>query len=193
MATITTILDALDERSIAQAIGIPHDEARLSYRLQSNTVSDFDEFTHIVGEYVQHHSFRCIASGGRLSRADAGGRAKEILEQAYRRQNGDLVTAYNDAHDGTNGGLRHVLDVIAEALKAEAVERYVREVFDRSVAPNAWEEKVRLVDEFLGRYGSNLSTSVQLGRPERYAQNYKELIRSYVDALQRTSSVFRRL
>ena len=193
MATIGTILEALDERNIAQAIGIPHDEARLSYRLHSNTISSFDAFTEIIGEYVQHHSSRCIAAGGRLSRSEAAGRAKEILERAYGRRNGDLITAYNDAHDGTNGGLRQVLDTIAEALKAEAVERYVRDVFDRCVAPNAWEEKVRLVEEFLGRYGPSLGSSVQLGRPERYAQSYKELIRSYVEALQRTSSVFRRL
>ena len=193
MTTITSILDALDERNIARAIGIPHDEARLSYRLNSNTVSNFDEFAFTLGDYVRHHSSRCIASGGTLSLTEATGRAKEILEKAYHRQNGDVVTAFNDAHDGTNGGLRHVLDVIAEALKTEAVEHYVREVFDRSVAPNSWEDKVRVINEFIARYGPVLSSSVSLSEPERYAHNYKELIRSYVESLQRTSSVFRRL
>ena len=34
---------------------------------------------------------------------------------------------------------------------------------------------------------------VRADQPERYAQNYQELIRSYVGALQRPSSIFRRL
>ena len=57
-----------------------------------------------------------------MSRTDATGKAKEIVEQEYRRRQGDIVTAYNNAHDGTNGGLRAILDIIAEKLKAEGHE-----------------------------------------------------------------------
>ena len=69
--------------------------------------------------------------------SEAAGRAKEILEQEYRRRGGDLVTAFH-VHDGTNGGLRVVLDTIAEGLKAESVERYIRDAFDRHVAPKSF-------------------------------------------------------
>jgi len=193
MTTLTSLLEALDERNLARAIAIPHDESRLAYGLRSNTVADFDEFTRVIADYVQHHFSRCVSRGGSLSRADAAGRAKEILESAYRRRNGDLVTAYNDAHDGTNGGLRGVLDAIAEAMKEEAVERYIRDVFDRCVAPNSWDDKVAIIQDFIARYHTSLASSVRRDQPERYAQNYRELIRAYVDALHRTSSLFRRL
>lgn len=193
MPTITSIFDALDERTIAREIGIPHDEARMRYPLASNTVRDFREFEHIDGDYVNYHYARCISPGGRLSQVDARGRAKEIIEREYRRRRGDLISAYNDAHDGTNGGMRVVLDVIAEALKAEAVERYVRDVFDRYVAPNDFEAKVELIREFILRCGHYLSSSIQASRPERYAHNYQELVREYVEGLRLTSSMFRRL
>lgn len=193
MSSITRLIEALDEREIARRIGIPHDEARMRYPLRSNTVGDFDDFADLIGDYYNHHFTHCVSRGGSLSRAEAAGRAKEILEKEYRRRNGTIVTAYNDAHDGTNGGVRGVLDAIAEALKAESVERYMREVFDRHVAPNAWEQKVDIIRQFIRQCGANLSSAIRSDQPERYAQDFEELIRSYVEALQRTSSVFRRL
>jgi len=193
MPAIDALLDALDERRIAAAVGLPHDEARIRYTLRHNTVSDFDEFTAIIGDYYNSHFTQCVSNGGSLSGAEAAGRAKEILEREYRRRDGDIVSAYNDACDGTNGGMRSVLDTIAEALKAESVERYTREVFDRHVAPNAWEAKVELIRQFIRRCGLHLSSSIRTDQPERYAQNYQELVRAYVKALQRTSAIFRRL
>ena len=103
------------------------------------------------------------------------------------------MSAFNDAHDGTNGGLRVILDIIADGLKAESVERYVRDVFDRHVAPNSWEDKVTIIREFLARCGPDLSSSIRRDEPERYAQNYRELIDAYVQGLRQTSSLFRRL
>ena len=193
MATIDSLLAAIDEQTIARKIGIPHDEARIRFPLNSNTVGDFDEFTNLIGDYYNHHFTNCITSGGSLSLAEASGRAKEILEREYRRRNGDVVTAYNNAHDGTDGGLRAILDILAEAIKAESVERYIRDMFDRHVAPNSWEDKVEIIRQFIDRCGGQLSSSIRADQPERYAQNFAELIRSYVEGLQRTSSIFRRL
>ena len=193
MVSINSLLSALDERVMAQRVGIPHDEARMRHACHSNTVSSFDEFSNILADYYNHHFTTCVSNGGALSRSEATGRAKEILEREYRRQNGDIVTAYNDAHDGTNGGLRLVLDKVAEGIKTESVERYIREVFDRHVAPNAWEDKVAIIRQFIAQCGVHLSSSIRADQPERYARDFQELIRNYVQALQRTSSIFRRL
>ncbi len=194
MVSIGSMLASLDERTIAQRIGIPHDEARMRFALQRNTVDDFDAFADIIADYYAYHVTECVANGGSLSRAEAAGRAKELLELEYRRRrNGDIVSAFNDASDGTNGGVRAILDVLAEGLKAEAVKHYTREVFDRNVAPNSWEDKVEIIRQFIDRCGVDLSTSIRTDQPERYAQSYNEVITSYVEGLQRTSSVFRRL
>lgn len=193
MASINSLLEALNERTIATRIGIPHDEARMRYPLQSNTVGSFHEFSDIIGDYYNYHFTTCVSGGGSLSRAEAASRAKEILELEYRRLQGDIVTAFNDAHDGTNGGMRLVLDKIADGLKAESVKRYVREMFDRHVAPNAWEEKVAIIRQFIAQCGAYLSSSIQAHQPERYAQDYQNLITAYVDAIRRTSPIFRRL
>ena len=193
MNTIETILHELDERAIAQGVRIPHDEARMSYGLSRNTVADFREFERIIGDYYNHHFTRCISHGGRLSSSEATGRAKELLEGEYRRRGEDLVNAYNDAHEGINGGMRAILDLIADRLEDEAVERHIRGVFDRYVQPNSWEDKVELIRQFLARCGQDLSSSVRADQPERYARDYQELIRAYRDALQRTARSLRRM
>jgi len=191
--SLNGLLSELDERTIAQRIGIPHDEARMRFPLNSNTVTSFDDFNRIIGEYYNSHFTSCVSQGGTLPLSEAAGRAKELLEQEYRRRGGDIVAAYNDAHDGTNGGLRVVLDTIAEGLKAKSVERYIRDAFDRYVAPNSWEEKVEIIRQFITHCGSFLSSAIQPHQPERYARDFQELIRSYLIALQNTSNVFRRL
>ena len=193
MSSIDNLLAELEERTIAQRIGIPHDEARMRYSLRSNTVGSFDEFNSLITDYYTKHFTACVTHGGSLSASEAASRAKELLEKEYRRRGGDLVTAYNDAHDGTNGGVRLVIDTIAEGLKAESVERHIRDAFDRYVAPNSWEQKVEIIRQFIAQCGVHLASSIRADQPERYASNFRELIQSYITALQKTSSIFRRL
>ena len=193
MGSIESLLSAMDELAIARNIGIPHDKARMNYSPGTNTVGSFDEFNDVIADYYNFHVSRCVVHGGYLSHTEAAGRAKEILEQEYRRRGGNIITAYNDAHDGTNGGLRIILDKIAESLKEESVANHIRQAFDSYVAPNSWEQKVDIMRQFIARYGHLLSSSIQIDQPERYATNYEELIRAYVESLKRTSSVFRRI
>jgi hypothetical protein len=99
----------LDERRLAQLIGVPHDNARARYPLRKNTVDSFEEYEDTLGDYLNQHFSACVSRGGSLPRAEAVGRAKGIIEKEYRRRHGgDIMTAYNDAHDSTNGGLTGV-------------------------------------------------------------------------------------
>jgi hypothetical protein len=194
MASINSLLGYLDERAIARNVAIPHDEARMQYHLSSNTVTDWNRFKDIITDYYNYHHTRCVSRGGRLSSGEAYGRATELLEKEYRKKGGgDIVSAFNDANAGTNGGLRSVLDIICEAIKAESVERYVRNIFDHHVAPNSWDQKVDMIRQFIACAGPYLSSSIVASQPERYAQNYSELVRSYTEGLRQTSSMFRRL
>ena len=55
MTSIEGLLAELDERTIATRIGIPHDEARMRYQMNSNTVEDFEEFSRKIGDYFNYH------------------------------------------------------------------------------------------------------------------------------------------
>jgi hypothetical protein len=193
MGSLDAIMRQLDEREIARQVGLPHDEARMAYALRKNTVNNFSEFTQIIGDYYSYHFVTCVSGGGALPRAEAEGRAKEILEKKYHERGSTLQGAYADAQEGTNGGLRNILDLIAEQMKYEAVERYIRKVLDDQIDPTSWEDKVSIVRQFIARCGADLAPSIDARNPERYAKDYTELIRSYVNALSRTSAIFRRM
>ena len=193
MATINSLLGYLDERAIARNVAISHDENRMQYHLSSNTVTDWDQFSDIITDYYNYHHTSCISRGGALGRNDAYAKAKTLLENEYRRKHGDIVSAFNDAHDGTNGGMRVVLDTIAESLKAEAVENYMTSIFDQYVKPNSWDQRVDIIRQIIAYCGPYLSSSIVASQPERYARDWSELIKSYVEGLRQTSSIFRRL
>jgi hypothetical protein len=192
MTTIHSLLSALDERVIAQRVAIKHDEARMQYHLPSNTVADYDEFSNITADYYNYHYTRCVTNGGRLESSQACKAVRKHLENEYRRRHGDIASAFNDAHDGTNGGLRAILDIICEAIKAESVEGYIQYVFDSSVKPVSWHQKVDIIRQFIAYCSPYLSSSIVASEPERYAFNYNELIGSYTEGLRQTSAMFRR-
>ena len=193
MAAIDVLLSALNERTIAQQVGIEHDQARAGYRNYSVTIDTYDEFERIIAGYYMHNYSRCVARGGRVDYSQASGFAKNLIERDYRKKNGDISSAFDDACYGTNGGMRQILDIIADGLKAQAIENYIRSVFDRIVKPADWQEKVEIIRQFIDCCGTNLHDSINPRTPERYAQNYTELIRAYVDGLRNVSSIFRRL
>ena len=193
MSDIHDLLKALDERTITKRVALAHDEARAMYPLQSNTVATFDEFTRIICHYYNYHFTRCISHGASLTAAEASGRAKTLLEQHGRQHGRNLASFFNDAHDGTHCGLRIILDIIADGLKAESIEFYMRDVLDRFVGPHDWSRKVDIIRQFLAACGQHLLPSCRIDEPERYAANYEELIRSYVNGLRQLSTIFRSL
>lgn len=192
MPSIRALLSDLDERTIARRIGVAHDEARMSFPLRTSTVRSFDEYTAVIAEYVRHHYGRCVSRGGHMSRSEAAGRGKNMLNQELRRQGGDFVSAYRDCEEGVNGGLRHVLDILCESIKAEGIEYYTRDAFDRHIPPHDWRARKDMVGQFIGHCGVALP-GIDRSDPARYARDVEELIGAFLRGLRQTSSIFRRL
>jgi predicted metallopeptidase len=193
MNAIRRILNALSETAIARDVGRIHDHARARYQCATLAVNDYREFQRLIGDYYSYHCTACRMAPQPVSAMESQARAKRLLEQAYRRRHGDIVTAYNDAHDGTNSGVRGILDALADGLKSEAMELYVTNIFDTYVAPNSWEDQVEIIRQFIAEYGASLSGSIHVHQPERYARNYNELINAYIESLREPARLYRRL
>ena len=193
MPSLANLVSALDERQLAQRLGRHHDEARLSYRLYANTVADVREFERVIGDYYNHHQAVCVTSGGRLPMHEAVRRAKAILADSARRHHLTLNNVVANAIDGTNGGMRSILDDICEALKAEAIENFIMEVIDYEIEFNDWPQKVAVTRQLMSLFGDHLPAELKHEPAERFAHDYRELIRSVVDQMRSTSSLFRKL
>jgi len=192
MPAINNLINELSDNVIAREVGAVHDNARAKYQIECNTVRDFPEFIDVIADYYNYH-FQCVYNCGPLSRFDAEGQVKNLVEQIYRQNQGDIINAFNDAQDSVNGGLRVLLDRICDAMKYKHIEQYIESVFDRYVSPNDWDSKVEIIRQFIAHCGGDLGSSLRREKPESYARDYKKLIRAYTDSLKRTSSTIRGL
>jgi len=193
VVSYTSLAEHLSEQAITARVAVPHDDARARYALERNRAATFPEFTDVITRYYIYHYSTCVAPGATLAVAQARSEVKRLLEGRLRRGEGDIVTYFVRARDGTDGGLRVILDTIAEGLKAQAVANYVRDVFDCHVEPQCFEDKVEMIRQIIKACGDSLSSAVRADQVERYAMNYQELINDYLRSLQSTSAMFRRL
>jgi hypothetical protein len=191
-AEIEQILEGLDERRLAQEVGRAHDYARESFRIGALVVSDFREFSQVIGAYVRHHHAVCFG-GGELPDFQAQEIGKEFISEHYKeRLRLTLNSACEDAITGTNGGLRSILDVICDAFKRQSEYRYAESVFDRFVSPNDYADRVEIVRQIMERFRFVFPPSIMERRPEEFASNYKTIIRQIVDAQRNTGRAARR-
>ena len=193
MSTINNILAELDEGVIASQIGSVHDNARAKYQLTSNTIADFDSFVDVIADYYNYH-FQYVYRCGPFSESDAQGKVKDLLNQAYRQHRGDIMTAFRESRDNVNGGLRTVLDTMADAMKAEHIEQYITNVFDKYINdPDDFETMAEIAREFMAKYGQEFRQILKTDKPEFYARDIKQLIKIYVDILRQGASSYRRI
>lgn len=190
MGSLDIILSELDERNIARRVGIKHDEARSSYFLAKGTVDSWDEFLDAITGYFSWHFGKL--GWGSMPRWKALAGAKEAIERGGRIKGRTLEEASQDARYGTNGGLRGILDVIADNFKMQDTEAYVSNVFSENLDITSWEERVDIVRQFISRCGQDLSSYIDVSNPEKYARDCVDLIKSYVQALAIASSATRR-
>jgi len=193
MSIIEAMITELSEVNVAEQATNMHDDARAAYHRPSNTVRDFDEFTAVTADYLNYHLAATSMHGGRLSDWEARSRAKNLIEREYRRHNSDIVGAYNDARTGTNSGLRHVLDIICEGLKYQAMEDHFTDVFDRYVTPCSWSEKVDIIRQLIQHGSFVLPPDFDKSTPERYASNYRPLIQGLVSGVRGFHNQIRRM
>lgn len=192
MSTLDKIMEELDELYIVQHITQKHDEARMNYRLTSITVSSDHEFDEVIGDYYNYHHSYCVTPGAELSPADARSKAKRIVFGVYRNQNKDKLQAYADGKNGTNGGMREILDIILDGMKHEAIDSHMRDVFDRYISPSSFDEQTSIVRQLLAKT-EGLPSYINRNNAEHYARDYEDLIRGLVESKNALFSKLRRI
>jgi hypothetical protein len=126
---VDQILGLLDQTQINRTVLQQHDVARETFRLPTMIVRDHQEFKYLLTAYVEHH--RQAVGEGTPTSAAGFGEAKRILDRAFNEdqyQDG-YAHALQMALDGSNGGMRAVLNMIADTLKQRALADYLDHVY----------------------------------------------------------------
>jgi hypothetical protein len=186
-----TVMSMINEQTLAREVDIPIDSARGSYTLPSSTVDTYEEFLgtlHTFYVHVQRHIIPGLTEAQDATESRQGVIA--LLERAFRARGGDKA-ALAIARDGTRGGMRSILDALAEQLKAERQAAYIQRVFKNAVAALDWDENVRFMRGAMRRLGPFLPAELRTEPAERFARNWEAIIQAYVQSLDRVGQLLR--
>ena len=153
---VDRILELLDQDQINKEVLMQHDYARETFQLPTLVVNDHQEFKYLLTSYVEHH-LRSVGEG--VSSAESSfGEAKRILDNSFQEdpyQDG-YARALQMALDGSSGGMRVILNTIADVLKQRALNNYMDHVYYQHINVLSKEDNRALSRAFFRRFGSIL-------------------------------------
>jgi hypothetical protein len=193
MSVLDDILNELEERLLAERVTIRHDEARMRYPLKSIIVANANEMLREAGNYYAYHYAAVVAPGAQFSPAEAEGKAKALIEGELRRTGKTILNAVADAKGGQNSGMAGIFNLMSDGLRDESLENYIESVFTKYVDMESWVARESVMHEFLTRYGHILPPAMANQPAARYASEWKQRIREFVEFRQRIASSFRRV
>jgi len=188
-----TVTAQISQQALAQKFGIPIDSARGSYILSSSTVKTYEDFIDTLQAFYIHLK-NCLA----LSPAEfsdvmkARSEAIALLEKAFYDKGGDQA-AFARARDGTEGGMRSILDTLTEQYKAEKQGIYIQRVFKDAINSMEWDERVKFIRGAMKRLELFLPEEFKDEPPERFVRSYETIVRAYVSSLDKVKQLLRRM
>lgn len=171
---LETMLHALSDDSIANAVTVPHREARESFNIENHKITDYEEFVRAISSYVKHHKKNAERTTEEVSDQHAFAEAYTALQQVFRNQGG-MKHAIELAKKGQ---FRDVIDAIANQIERRAGEEYRFLHTEGKVAPDDFDTKTTIVRDLFGRM-KTLDPSLNLGKPELFAHEYEGVVARY--------------
>lgn len=190
--TLQSILSEISAEALATLVGRPIDSARTAYIKDSVTVSSYEEFNDTITSFYLHLIRHTRRLSGPVDLRAAAGEALELLEKTFSKKGG-FKAALEEARTAINGGLRLVLDMMTEQFKREEQEKHINQVFKTALDPMDFENKVGLMRALIKRLEPHLDPEIISQPPERFAEHYEDIIRAYLQSMDRLNSIMRSL
>jgi len=175
----------ISEDTLARKFGVPIDSARASYVLGTSTVESYDQFLEtLLGFYVHLQRYLAPDTIGLVDTNAVRAETVALLERTFHGKGG-WETAFAQSKDGTQGGMRSVLDAMTQRFKTEKQTAYVQRVFKEAVNPLEWNQRVEFVRSAMKCLAPFLPPEIAGNPPERFARDYEMIARIYVESMDR--------
>lgn len=176
---INDILALIHQDVIGERVDTPHRIWRENYKVTKFIVDSYDQAVEEILKYYCYHMSMWYNSPVQLKMpADmAFSNVKIILDNTP----GGWIQAIKDCISGRNGGLLEKIDLIAEALRKEAVEKYMSHIVGMFINPMDYNNKVRLMIQYLRQYGRCILPQEKLLSPFELANNCSEIIKYHAN------------
>jgi len=173
----------ISELALANKLGVPIDSARASFVLASSTVQSYDEFIEIVEAFFMHMQGYLSGDVPAVPNLQhISGKAMALLTGTFRDHGGPRG-AFARARDGTEGGIRSVLDAMTEQYKKQLQIEEVNVVLEKALADMDWPDRVSFTRGAMKRLGPFLSAEMRNEPPERFAKDAGEIAKTYIRSI----------
>jgi hypothetical protein len=178
-----TVTAEISDRVLVHKFDIPIDSARASFVLASSTARSYDEFREIIESFFIHLQSQLNPESAATSDLDrARSDAVRLLSQAFWNHGG-LRAALIRGREGSEGGLRSVLDAMTEQYKAERRAEYIEAFLEVATQGMDHTERVRFARGAMARLGPMLPAELRSEPPERFARHIAEIARAYAGSM----------
>ncbi|MBL1214667.1 MAG: hypothetical protein HND52_15030 [Ignavibacteriae bacterium] len=189
---IDYILEKLDPNYIDAKILKPIDESRTTYIFDKINTASYDAFIESITNFYIHIVRHTNSESVKAEREKYSIEVLDLMKKIYP-QKADYNSAITNGMNGYNGGLRIIFDKITEYLKQTSKDKYILATINEVVDPLNYEIKKTLVEEIIKRDGSQLDIDKSLLIPEKYVENYIQIIQAYAHSKHMLNNIFTRL
>jgi len=185
------VLEDLDpERTIEDAFRRA-DEAINSFPMRCAQITDWNEFTACMAEFVVHVESRILRLRQPVRSAFAfeWGRAVRILTKIYGRS-GEKA-AFDMARTGNEGGLYGVLKAVAMRIADDLSTNEIIARVNAFWQPHSPEEVLEASSEYLAKYGHLLPSEMTEASAARIRANFLKVLENHPKLVQRLRRVGR--
>ncbi|HBG25743.1 MAG: hypothetical protein A2Y10_20300 [Planctomycetes bacterium GWF2_41_51] len=182
----------INEISLARNFCTMIDSARASFILDSVTVGNYEDFLETVTSFYIH--LQCYENSKPAESIDqqrARNEAIELLENSFRDAGG-MAAALQRARDGTDGGMRKILDEMTDFHKLQQQQRHITATFRQAVDSLSWDERVQFMKDAMDRLKIFIPEHLKDEHPERFARDYETIAKAYVKGMDKLNQLIRR-
>ena len=183
--------ERLNDKNITDDITKPFDEAHATFICGKASVESYDELIDLVTGYVTHVIRHTNSLTGIIDHDRAETEAIHIFKSAYPGKN-NFNEAIVNAKNGFNGGMNTIFNAITDYLKKEAVEKHTLKTITTAIDPLDMEIKKAIVSQILLKGEDYLPQEILSQPPERYIDEYIELIMTYIQSQTKLTEILRR-
>jgi len=181
------IVSLISEQALAQKFRAI-DSARACFILESLRIKSYEELINILQAYYIHLQ-RYVGSSPEVpDMGEARSETIKLLGRTFYNKGGDKA-AFVQARDGTQGGIRSILDMLTEQYKADKQDAYINRVYKDAIADMDWEKRIKCIQAIMKKIGPSLPEELKNQPPERFARN-DETIGTIIETYVRCSDKF---
>ncbi|MCC6694868.1 MAG: hypothetical protein IT365_04465 [Candidatus Hydrogenedentes bacterium] len=190
--TTDLVLSRLSAEFLSSAISRPIDEARLTFNPGFVTSDSWDDVVDVIMSFYVHLMGKLGVTLDLTDRTALEAESLAYLNEAYARAGG-IEGAKLEGELGVNGGMRSILDAMADFRKQKDYEKSVLFTFTTAMKGRNDSAREKFVQAVFARFGSLLPVDLCEAPIERFTARWEDLARAIARCLNEMTQTLRRL